>query len=543
MWLARRRPRARHLQRSAPFSSRPRQSVVWPSTGAAPHSTCTLARHDHHRKTCPHTYPRQGWGLGAHDLAGRVREELSGGRAWRSHTAAGLEHRPADFTTATRRTHFARRSLLCCRPAPTALLHAGGDTRAHLPAMRVHVPQATIERQALLGLGDDDGGPSAGGTYKDKPAARAFAARSPSPSPLLLCLGTSGGLLVLILVARAMEAAFEGASHRRAAFAMSLGAGMATGLGAALVLFTRSLDRRLLAGTMSFSAGVMLYVSLVEVVGVSNEHFAKSHAPARAYAYATASFFIGAAVMALVDRLVHVVFDMVAGNGHQHSDAATAHGSDGGGVELARARATDEHSRCLPRPGSDGAHGYDHDAALQHELDLEAFEDESGASIRALASVEEKSRLLMMAAVISAAIVLHNIPEGMATYVATYPPCMQVLTTAPSPHRYVASYHSVRAGAPLAIAIAIHNIPEGLAIAMPVFYATQSRWKAVGLGALSGMSEPFGAVLPSQHASAHHGAFSPQACPSRLGPCSPRSSPTRSRRPTPSASCLASRAA
>ena len=116
MWLARRaRPRARHLQRSAPFSSRPRQSVVWPSTGAAPHSTCTLARHDHHRKTCPHTYPRQGWGLGAHDLAGRVREELSGGRAWRSHTAAGLEHRPADFTTATRRTHFARRSLLCCR--------------------------------------------------------------------------------------------------------------------------------------------------------------------------------------------------------------------------------------------------------------------------------------------------------------------------------------------------------------------------------------------------------------------------------------------
>jgi len=174
---------------------------------------------------------------------------------------------------------------------------------------------------------------------------------------------------------------------------------------------------------------------------------------------------------------VHVVFDMVAGNGHQHSDAATAHGSDGGGVELARARATDEHSRCLPRPGSDGAHGYDHDAALQHELDLEAFEDESGASIRALASVEEKSRLLMIAAVISAAIVLHNIPEGMATYVA--------------------SYHSVRAGAPLAIAIAIHNIPEGLAIAMPVFYATQSRWKAVGLGALSGMSEPFGAVLAS----------------------------------------------
>ena len=39
---------------------------------------------------------------------------------------------------------------------------------------------------------------------------------------------------------------------------------------------------------------------------------------------------------------------------------------------------------------------------------------------------------------------LHNIPEGMATYVA--------------------SYHSVTSGLPLAVAIAIHNVPEGLAV-------------------------------------------------------------------------------
>jgi len=83
----------------------------------------------------------------------------------------------------------------------------------------------------------------------------------------------------------------------------------------------------------------------------------------------------------------------------------------------------------------------------------------------------------MMSAVVSAAIVLHNIPEGMATYVA--------------------SFHSVSAGLPLAVAIAIHNIPEGLAIAMPVFYATKSRSRAIALGTLSGFSEPFGAVLAS----------------------------------------------
>ena len=90
--------------------------------------------------------------------------------------------------------------------------------------------------------------------------------------------------------------------------------------------------------------------------------------------------------------------------------------------------------------------------------------------------MEERRKLLTMAAVIGTAIVLHNIPEGMATYVA--------------------SFHSVEAGAPLALAIAIHNIPEELAVAMPIF-ATGSKVKAVGLGALSGMSEPFGAVLAS----------------------------------------------
>ena len=50
---------------------------------------------------------------------------------------------------------------------------------------------------------------------------------------------------------------------------------------------------------------------------------------------------------------------------------------------------------------------------------------------------------------------------------------------------------------------AVHNIPEGLAVAMPIYYATQRRALAVGLGALSGMSEPFGALLASLVANEH----------------------------------------
>lgn len=315
-------------------------------------------------------------------------------------------------------------------------------------------------------------GSHSGTSPQGRPVVRAFAARTATPPPRLVFLGASLAILVLCGLARLMASIALG-SHRGAAFAMSTGAGMATGIGAMLVLCTRSLDRRLLACTMSFSAGVMLYVSLVEVVAVSSEHFAKGSAPPVAYASATGAFFVGVGVMAVVDSLVHAVFHRIAGvsdpRTHSHSrDSHVAESLEGGGGGGGHAR---------PRSAQGISAGDETARCLQQDYDPEAFEDESGASIRAIAQLEERSRLLMMAAVVSAAIVLHNIPEGMATYVA--------------------SFHSVSAGAPLAIAIAIHNIPEGLAIAMPVYYATHSRSKAVGLGALSGMSEPFGAFLAS----------------------------------------------
>ncbi len=43
-------------------------------------------------------------------------------------------------------------------------------------------------------------------------------------------------------------------------------------------------------------------------------------------------------------------------------------------------------------------------------------------------------------------------------------------------------------------AIAMHNIPEGLVIAVPIYAATGSRWKALGMTLASGLSEPLGAA-------------------------------------------------
>lgn len=73
------------------------------------------------------------------------------------------------------------------------------------------------------------------------------------------------------------------------------------------------------------------------------------------------------------------------------------------------------------------------------------------------------------------AIILHNIPEGMATFMA--------------------GNANLTLGISLTIAIALHNIPEGISISVPIYYATNSKLKAILYTALSGLSELFGAFI------------------------------------------------
>jgi ZIP family zinc transporter len=86
-----------------------------------------------------------------------------------------------------------------------------------------------------------------------------------------------------------------------------------------------------------------------------------------------------------------------------------------------------------------------------------------------------RSELKTVGLLATLAITAHNIPEGMATFFSTL--------------------DSPSIGISLAIAIAIHNIPEGLSIAIPVFYATGSKTKAVLATSISALAEPFGALL------------------------------------------------
>ncbi len=73
------------------------------------------------------------------------------------------------------------------------------------------------------------------------------------------------------------------------------------------------------------------------------------------------------------------------------------------------------------------------------------------------------------------AIIMHNIPEGVATFLS--------------------SSTNKSLGLSLAFAISFHNIPEGISIAMPIYFSTKSKFKAFIYTLISGLSEPLGAIL------------------------------------------------
>ncbi len=87
---------------------------------------------------------------------------------------------------------------------------------------------------------------------------------------------------------------------------------------------------------------------------------------------------------------------------------------------------------------------------------------------------------------LAVAVTLHNIPEGMAVGV--------VLASALAGDVGV----SLSGALALSVGIAIQNFPEGAIVSLPLKSEGLSRWKAFGVGALSGVVEPifgFGTIV------------------------------------------------
>ena len=89
--------------------------------------------------------------------------------------------------------------------------------------------------------------------------------------------------------------------------------------------------------------------------------------------------------------------------------------------------------------------------------------------------VSSEKRMQRAGLLTAVAICVHNFPEGMATFLT--------------------ASHNITLGLSVGLAIAIHNIPEGIAVALPVYHATGKKRYASLYAALSGISEPIGAVI------------------------------------------------
>ena len=223
------------------------------------------------------------------------------------------------------------------------------------------------------------------------------------------------------------------------AFGLTLFAGMATGIGSVLAFAAQRTNYRFLAISTGFSAGVMLYVSFVEILVKGANDLTARYGEYWGQWATAAAFFGGMLLIGLIDNLIPA-----AENPHETHSAE----------ELAPMR---DPSVPIPAPGTElegvdqgrGSGTHDHDV--------------------------EPHSLMRMGLFTALAIGIHNFPEGLATFLA--------------------ALQDPALGLAIAIAVALHNIPEGISVSVPIFYATGDRKKAFAYSLLSGLSEPIGAAV------------------------------------------------
>lgn len=223
------------------------------------------------------------------------------------------------------------------------------------------------------------------------------------------------------------------------AFGLTTFAGLATGIGSFMAFFAKRTNYRFLSVATGFSAGVMLYVSFVEILVKGGDALTEAYGDPWGSWINTAAFFGGLGLIGLIDNLIPS-----AENPHETPPQSE--------VALLQHPTAPETSCAPGNPAT-----------------------ADGLSAAAEQAAGHEKRLMRTGTFTALAIGIHNLPEGMATFLATlYDPSL---------------------GVAVAIAVALHNIPEGIAVSVPIYYATGSRARAFAYSVLSGLAEPIGAAV------------------------------------------------
>jgi len=224
-----------------------------------------------------------------------------------------------------------------------------------------------------------------------------------------------------------------------------------------------------LSSGLSIAAGTIIYLAFVGLLPESGDYFVSAAAKDTSHDYAgdfstlfsALSFFGGIAMMYASDWLVHSLSPE-----HSHNipmDEGLSTENDAGSEKYAESKVFED----VELGDDDSIKHQSHDEPAT-ESDLE--EDDSLELEQSM-----KTRLLRTGLTTAVALSLHNIPEGITTFVA--------------------STQDPTIGAALAIGIALHNIPEGMAVALPLYFSNRKRVLAFTASLLCGLTQTLGALI------------------------------------------------
>uniref|UniRef100_A0A0G4GRP7 TauD/TfdA-like domain-containing protein n=1 Tax=Chromera velia CCMP2878 TaxID=1169474 RepID=A0A0G4GRP7_9ALVE len=236
-------------------------------------------------------------------------------------------------------------------------------------------------------------------------------------------------------------------------FVIIAAASTAVGGGIAL-LVDRRFDRRVLACGLGVAAGVMIAVSLGELLTETIHGFEDAGWDAAvSLTLAYLCVFSGVVIGKLCDMLVHY---LLPGGAHKHED--TSH--EPSGPQDKTPQEQNENADQTPQSHAD------------EESPTAAGGTDEARMVKGKEARQEMKRLSFATFI---ALTLHNMPEGVAVFVA--------------------ALFDTQLGIVIAIAIALHNIPEGFAVAIPYLAGTGKRLQALGWAALSGVAELVGGCI------------------------------------------------
>jgi ZIP family zinc transporter len=88
------------------------------------------------------------------------------------------------------------------------------------------------------------------------------------------------------------------------AFLLTLFAGLSTGIGSIIGLLSKKFNPKVLTISLGFSAGVMLYVSMIEIFVKAKDALSVSMGDTNGYIWTVIAFFFGIFIIAVIDKLV-----------------------------------------------------------------------------------------------------------------------------------------------------------------------------------------------------------------------------------------------